>query len=260
MFWIKNGVMISENGQLINCNTCPCQQFVCPCGNWYTEIQPGYQVLYSVNISLYVSKLVKWYQDYGEGEAERYQSLQQIDVTASLANIPVSDILQGFCFEATSIIASDRWEYKYYSSNQLVSDEITENSLDTSRCNGCPTDDPEEAPADDNKHSLSFTCNNNCENFRFGLSTTAYSCHGTHYEESLWGVDQWEMPVQIGVNVNHLVFPSRNPNLTFREIPGKGYVLQGDTLELSYHDGDPNDDNYIQQNYRHVLSFTPQLT
>ena len=259
MFWMKNGVILAENGHLINCNTCPCQ-IVCPCGNWYTQTPTGYQVLYSVDISFYVSKWVKWYQDYGEGEEERYQNLQQIDATAYLTNVPISDILHGFCFYVnSSIYASDRWEYKYYSGNSLVSDDITENSLDTSRCDGCPTDDPEEAPADDNTHGLTFTCNNNCENFRFGISTTAFSCHGTHYEESLWGADQWEMPVQVGVNVNHLVFPSRNPNLTFREIPGKGYVLQGDTLELSYQNGNPDDDIFTQQRYRHVLTFTPQL-
>lgn len=259
MFWMKNGVMIAENGQLINCDICPCQQVICPCGNWYTTTQYGDELLYTVDISFYVTKWVKWYQDYGEGEAERYQNFQQISVTAYLANIPVSDILQGFCFQATSIFASDRWQYKYYSGGEMVSDDITENSLNTSRCDGCPTDDPEEAPADDNKHGLTFICNNDCTNFRFGLNTTAYSCHGTHYEESLWGIDQWEMPVQIGVNVNHLVFPSQNPNLTFREIPGEGYVLQGDTLELQYQNGDPNDDNFTQQSYRHVLTFTPQL-
>ena len=70
-FWRKaNGKLIcNENGKLINCDHCPCEEISYPCNEWLLEVS-GQPVLYNISLSLYAHHYVKWHDVYGEEEEE----------------------------------------------------------------------------------------------------------------------------------------------------------------------------------------------
>lgn len=264
MFWVKNGKLVTKNGVLADCATCPCT-LPCPCNDWYIQDEHGNPVVYNVSISLAIETINKWYDDYGY-EQQKYQSHDTLNVTAQLSNIPASTLLgNGFCFTASSVSASNWYRYDLWNEDQgYVHYEIIQDSLDSEMCGGCPTDDPENEYVDDNGHGYQFTCNNNCENFRIRLSGTAASCHATHTQQAWWwggspGSDSWDIVTSITIYTPHLTFPAVNPNLRYSYVQDKGYVLNGDSLHLEYENGNAEDDNYTYQSYSHSITFTPIL-